>query len=234
MSQHGVTSNQSKTRDAGSGALRGIHKNAEQSCLECNNTRKQPFQQSEDALFCIKEARDRLHLRSRGLQMEIMSRSDICQSIDSRQDKSRNKAVFIPFTQNYVILQPTAYVTPIQTKNSIPSYAAMSIGNIFEQAAHLMTGLLPRSKCGTYREPDRETIRINTPNVDLPQISCGAHVLGGVAAVKNTESVQARPIANPRKLSCVFHCRFAAKSRIETNFNRVYLSNGWAYSAEIL
>ena len=78
VSQHGVTSNQSKTRDAGSGALRGILKNAEQSCLECNNTRKQPFQQSEDAPFCIKEARDRLRLCSHGLQMEIMSRSDIC------------------------------------------------------------------------------------------------------------------------------------------------------------
>ena len=109
----------------------------------------------------------------------------------------------------------------------------MSMGNIFEQAAHLMTGLLPRSKCGSYREPDRETIRINTPIFDLPQISCGAHVLGGGAAVKNTESVQARPTTNPRKL-CVFHCRFAAKSRIEANFNRVYLSNGWACSAEIL
>ena len=96
-----------------------------------------------------------------------------------------------------------------------------------------MTGLLPHSKCGSYREPDRETIRINMPLIESPQISCGAHVLGGVAAVKNTESVQARPTTNPRKL-CVFHCRFATKSRIETNFNGVYLSNCWAYSAEIL
>ena len=39
---------------------------------------------------------------------------------------------------------------------------AISIGNIFEQAAHLMMGLLPRSKSGPCREPDREMIRIKT------------------------------------------------------------------------
>ena len=68
--------------------------------------------------------------------------------------------------------------------------------------------------------------------VELLQVSCGA-VVGRCRSCQKTRSVQARPTTNPRKL-CVFHSRFAAKSRMETNFSRVYLPNGCSNSAEIL
>ena len=74
---------------------------------------------------------------------------------------------------------------------------------------------------------------MNGPSRGTATSILGCIMLGGVAAVNNAESVQARPTTNPRKL-CVFHCRFAAKSRIETNFSRLYLPNACTYSPKIL
>ena len=58
----------------------------------------------------------------------------------------------------------------------------------------------------------------------------GCIYVGKCRSCKKTRVVQARPIKNPRKCF-VFHRRFAAKARIETNFSRVYFPNG---NAEML
>ena len=68
--------------------------------------------------------------------------------------------------------------------------------------------------------------RISTLVVELSQVSWGAYLLGGVAAVKNAESVQARPTTNPRK-PCVFHrqiCReIAHRNELQSSLSSKWL-----------
>ena len=114
-------------------------------------------------------------------------------------------------------------------------------GYAFEQAgkictaAHLMRGLLPRGA--------QKVNYIENPIEKQPDKHAGrgtfTSILGCIfvgrccSCQKRGECAGAAQRQTPGNL-VFFIGRFAAKSRIETNFSRVYLPNGCANSAEIL